>query len=639
MKVIFSLFAFLFFHTMLIGQLELNTLFADHMVFQRNQPIRVWGKAAPKQQVAIKWNGADYATAADTDGNWRVEMPALTEGGPYSMEIQAASKKLVIKDILIGDVWVCSGQSNMEWSIANSNNAAAEIAGASDPLIRHCYVPHTVAEKPAASLEKATWNITSPETAGKFTAVGYYFARELRKNVNVPIGLLHSSWGGSRIEPWMSAESLKHKDTESAVAAVKAESKRLRDAIMSKYPNLTDKDQGMNGSDPIWAAADLDDKNWESIPVPGLWENAGFKHFDGICWYRTTFTLSEAEAKLGIELGLGKIDDSDISWVNGKEVGSMEQSYSEERVYQVPAEVLKAGVNTIAIRVEDTGGGGGIWGDPESVYLKVGGQKKSLAPAWKFRPGALKVSLEFINPNQTPTLLYNKMIHPILNFPIKGVLWYQGESNANNREDALEYSKLFADMITNWRALWNVGDFPFLYVQLANFMAPQDKPVESNWAVLRESQSNALKLKNTGQAVIIDIGDADDIHPRNKQDVGLRLSLAARKIAYGQDLVYSGPVYKSQKVDSKAIIVEFDHVGDGLKCVDKYGYLKGFIIAGKDKQFVWAKAEIVEKNQVKVWSDDVKAPMYVRYGWADNPDDANLYNSADLPTCPFRTDK
>lgn len=622
-----------------IAQVRVSKLIGDGMVMQRDIEVPVWGWAEAGETVEVIFDGHTYTAKPDDAGKWRITLPAMEAGGPYEMTIRGKSDRYDIKDILVGDVWIGSGQSNMEWTVLFSNDAEAEIAAANDPEIRHFKVPRSSAEKPEDELAGGEWHPTDPDHVANFTAVGYYFARELRKHVDVPIGLINTSWGGSRVEPWMSAEVLGMDNVESALAEIKrrneAEQQRRLEYLRNRLGELPTEDAGLVDGQAIWADPELNDTDWLPIEVPVLWEQAGFEGLDGIAWYRTAITLTAEEAANGIQLGLGKIDDSDITWVNGQEVGRMEQAYNAARVYEVPASVLKTGENVIAVRVDDTGGGGGIWGEPELLFWSANGETHSLAGTWKFKVGAFRFNPN-VNVNQVATLLYNKMIHPILDYPIKGAIWYQGESNAGP-EDAYEYRTLFADMIQDWRVRWNVGDFPFLYVQLANFMAPDDQPKESSWAVLRESQSATLAVPNTAQAVIIDIGEADDIHPRNKQDVGLRLSLAARKLAYGEDLVYSGPTYRQHRIEGHAVVIEFDHVGSGLVTGDKYGYVRGFAIAGADQKYVWAKAAIKD-NTVLVWSDEVPEPVSVRYAWSNNPDDANLYNVEGLPASPFRTD-
>jgi sialate O-acetylesterase len=373
------------------------------------------------------------------------------------------------------------------------------------------------------------------------------------------------------------------------------------------------------------------------MTLPQTWESTGHPDLDGVVWFKKEFQVLAADAGKEITIGIGPVDDSDETYLNGKLIGKTEGRYDLPRIYKVPAGISKAGVNVIAIKVIDNGGGGGLWGMDSQMYTEVNGVKKSLAGDWKYKIAIdLPAPKATSSPNSFPSLLYNGMIHPILNYPIKGVIWYQGENNAGNYQ---KYQSLFPSMIRNWRSQWNVGDFTFLYVQLANYMEASATPQQSPWAGLREAQLMTLSVPKTGMAVIIDIGDAKDIHPRNKDDVGYRLYLSALKVAYGQDVVYSGPVYKSMKVDGNHIILEFDHMGSGLMVKDKYGYLKAFAIAGEDQKFVWAKAIITPDNKVVVSSEAVQNPVAVRYAWATNPDDANLFNAEGLPASPFRTDK
>ncbi len=621
------------------AKLLVSKLYSDHMVIQRNQPIVVWGWTDANKMVMINFNNSEYSAIANDKGDWKVTLPMMKEGGPFEMTISSSDEKIVIMDILIGDVWLCSGQSNMEWIVANSNNADDEIKNSFDNKLRQFDIPNTSSEKPENDILGGDWKISNPENTGNFSATAYFFAKEL-EHVDVPIGLINSSWGGSRIETWMSAKSININNQQELMDEVKNQAELEYINQLKKFqqifPGISDVDLGMSNDQPIWASSELDELDWKEIVVPIFWEDAGFNGLDGIGWYRTTFYLTPEEANGEFELGLGKIDDSDIAWLNGIKVGEMTQAWDQPRVYKIPSNVLNEGKNVLCVRVDDTGGAGGIWGDVSSVYLKSLSLVKPLAGNWKFRIGAVKRTE--IATNQIPTLLYNRMIHPIISFPIKGVIWYQGESNANNVEDAFKYRKVFSDMIKDWRASWNVGDFPFLFVQLANYREPIEQPYDSPWAMIRESQSDVLTLPNTGQAVIIDIGNANDVHPRDKQNVGLRLSLAARKIAYGENIVFSGPTYKSSKIKNGKMIISFDNIGSGLVCKDKYGCVKGFAIAGADKKFVWASA-FIENNKIVVWNEKIKNPKYVRYGWADNPDDLNLYNEEGLPACPFRTDK
>jgi sialate O-acetylesterase len=525
----------------------------------------------------------------------------------------------------------------MEWTVANSNDAAREIAAANDAEVRHFKVPQSWSWTPEADLAGGSWEHADAAHVGDFTAVGWFFARELRKTVKVPIGLINTSWGGSRIEPWMSARALGLDSAATAklMADEDASRKKTLAELRARIGDVPEHDGGLVNGTAVWADPALDESGWSSIDVPKLWEEVGYEGMDGIAWYRMSFTLTADEARNGITLGLGMIDDSDESWVNGHRVGGMHNAWNVQRRYDVPASALVAGRNVVAVRVEDTGGGGGIYGEPDSVYVIAGGTRRSLAGTWKFEVGMVSLN-EFGHMNQVPTVLWNRMVHPLLPYPIKGALWYQGESNASPT-DAFVYRKQFATMITDWRKRWNVGPFPFLWVQLANYMATDSLPnPASSWAMLRESQTATLALPNTAQAVIIDIGETNDIHPRNKQDVGRRLALAARKVAYGQAVASSGPRYRSMTTQGSRVTLSFADAA-GLRTRD-HGAPKGFAIAGADKKFVWANAKI-SGNHVVVWSDAVKAPVAVRYAWGDNPLDANLYNAAGLPATPFRTDR
>lgn len=616
--------------------LELSPLVSDGAVLQRGIEVPIRGRAEPGAEVAVTFDGARYVARADEGGRWTVRLAPHEAGGPYELTAVAGAERVHVRDIVFGDVWICSGQSNMEWVVADSRDAQNEIAAATDPSIRHFKVARGWSEEPVNELDAGIWEHADPDYVGAFTAVGYFFARELRKAVDVPIGLIHTSWGGSRIEPWMSVDALGLDDAtlEEAMRQERLREQEIHEALRARIGGLPALDEGLVDGRADWADPALDDTQWADLRVPGAWEQAGYEGLDGIAWYRTAFELTAEEARAGIRLGLGMIDDSDISWVNGREIGRTGQAWNQPRVYDVPAALLRPGRNVVAVRVEDTGGGGGIHGSADLLFVETGGVRRPLADTWKFRVGAVSVDADG-RKNQLPTLLYNAMIHPLVAFPIKGVLWYQGESNAYPG-DAFAYRDRFAAMIRDWRARWGVGDFPFLFVQLANYMAPPEEPGESDWAMLRESQSAVLALPNTAQAMAIDLGEADDIHPRNKQDVGRRLALAARRIAYGEEIVHSGPVYRDHEVRDGRVFITFDHVGGGL--VARGGRaLEGFAVAGADRRFVWADATI-EGNRVVVWSDRVPEPVAVRYGWADNPDGVNLYHAEGLPAAPFRTD-
>lgn len=620
--------------------LELGAPIGGGAVVQRAARVPVRGTAAPGAEVTVRLAGRMASGRADASGRFRVDLPSLPVGGPYEMTVESGGESATVGDLLVGDVWLCSGQSNMEWTVAHSQDAAREIAAGRDPEVRHFKVPRSWSSAPAATLAGGRWEAASPDTVGDFTAVGWFFARELRRHHDVPVGLIDSTWGGSRIEPWMSAGSL-GLDAE-AVAELLADERELQRRVVERVEARTASlpDPGGGGGDEAaWAAPDLDDAAWPTIAVPAAWEQAGWEGMDGVVWYRTELELDAAEAAAGVRLGLGKIDDSDIAWVNGHEIGRTERAWNRPRRYEVPPAALVAGRNVVAVRVEDTGGGGGIWGEPGLLFVEAGGEggsRRPLAGVWRFRPATVTLDLDE-HKNQVPTMLYNRMLHPLHDFPLRGVLWYQGESNAG-ADDAFVYRDLFRALIEDWRSGWGRPELPFLFVQLAGYMPPPTAPQESSWALLRESQAAALALPATAQVVTLDVGDADDVHPRDKQTVGRRLALAARRVVYGEEVVHSGPVYRGHEIVDGRVVIDFDHLGGGLVARgDDPRRPGGFAVAGDDRRFVWAEAVIVD-GRVVVSSDEVPSPAAVRYGWADNPEGANLYNAEGLPAAPFRTD-
>ena len=622
--------------------LRLPRVFGDGMVMQRDARIPVWGWAPPQSNVVVRLAGSTRTTAVGERGTWRVVFPARPPGGPYRMSVTAGASRVDVNDILVGDVWVASGQSNMEWPVELSDNAAAEIANARDSTIRELAIAHSYSETPEDDVVAGRWAPAVPQHVGKFSAVAYFFARDLRKSVHVPIGIIHTSWGGANIETWMSRRALGLTDSawNAIVAAERTRGETHREAIRRKVGALPTTDSGLIGGRAVWAAPDFSDDAWTEIRTPSLWEAAGYEGMDGVAWYRTSFLLTAEETRQPVRLSLGAIDDSDITWVNGVEVGRTELRYAEPRTYTIPASALRAGRNVIAVRVEDGGGGGGIYGSASALWIEVGGVMRSLAGSWRFKVGSVSFQADGQRINKVPTVLYNRMIHPLLDVPIKGVIWYQGESNSNTVQQATEYRRLFSTMISSWRREWRgaTGSFPFLWVQLPNFGKVDSlPPANASWATLRESQAAALALPNTGQVVAIDLGGADELHPRDKQPVGARLALKAREVAYGQRVASSGPRYRRHTVTGGRITVELANVGGGIVSRAQNGTITGFAIAGSDRRFVWAKARL-EGDRIVVWSENVQDPKAVRYLWTNSPLAPVLYNREGLPLEPFRTD-
>lgn len=637
-------------HVVPARNVELPAFFSDNMVVQRFRYIPVWGTASPGGEIQVVIGQDKQRTIVDEEGNWRVAMNPLPTGGPYTLEVIGEETK-TFKNVMSGEVWVASGQSNMQMPLAGwgeIKNYKQEIAAANYPDIRLLQVKRALSPVPLEDVEVdgAQWRQTSPETIPGFSAVAYFFGRNLYKKLKVPIGLIHTSWGGTPAEAWTSGPSLKAMPAFADAIEELEQRPESQEALRAVYrkemqawqQQVMQKDPGYTGGKAVWALPDYDTSSWKAMTLPGNWEEAGLPDFDGVVWFRKTIQLSQEWEGSEATLNLGPVDDRDITWINGEEAGRT-QGWNVPRSYNIPAGLLKPGKNTITVRVLDTGGGGGLTGKPEQLSLSTStGNKIDLDGSWQYK---VAIDLREIPPMpESPNLsknyssvLYNAMLHPLIPYAMRGVIWYQGEANASR---AYQYRELFPLMIKDWRQNWGQGHFPFLYVQLANFKAVEEEPVESDWAELREAQLMALARPNTGMAVTIDIGNANDIHPKNKQDVGRRLALIARAKVYGEQIPYSGPIYRSMnKFEGNKIRLSFKHIDGGLQAKGSKA-LKGFAVAGPDRIFHWAEAEIIG-NQVLVWSPKVSNPVAVRYGWAANPA-GNLYNGAGLPASPFRTD-
>ena len=623
-----------------IAEVKLPEVLSSNMIFQRNEEITVWGWADKGESVKVNFNNLNRSAKASKDGKWKVVFPAMTEGGPYKMNVQGKKNSIVLENILIGDIWICSGQSNMEWSVGRSDNAEEEIRNANYPNIRLLTIHKKTELNPVDDVTPTEWKLCTSENIPGFSAVGYFFGRKVHTETGVPIGLINTSWGGTNVETWISADYMKafpeYKEKLMLVNLKTEEdfkrAENIRIQIFEKDFKIK-KGEIPSGN---WADPSGDLNNWMTMRMPGLWETRNLKGVDGVVWFRQEIELSKEQAASNLVLNLGKIDDSDITWVNGTEVGNTPDSRDASRSYKIKPGVFKPGKNVIVVKVTDKGGDGGFSSESKDFNISGNGFILPLEGNWRYRLSGenLAYTHSAVGPNDIPTQLYNGMIYPLLNLKVKGAIWYQGESNASR---AYRYRELFPAMINSWRDSWKQPEMPFFFVQLANYMAVNEAPVESEWAELREAQLMTLSLPKTGMAVIIDIGMANNIHPTNKQDVGLRLGLNALKTSYGKNIESMGPIYKSMEISKDKVILSFDHIGSGLKAKDMYGYVKGFAIAGADKKFHWAKAQI-EGDKVVVSSKAVPSPVAVRYGWSNNPQDVNLYNNEGLPASPFRTD-
>jgi sialate O-acetylesterase len=634
--------------------LRFSAVFSDNMVLQHGMDIPVWGWADPGGRVTVSLGKRHASALVDDTGTWRVELSAMRVGGPYTMTVRG-EKTLTLSNVMVGDVWICAGQSNMEMTLRPGPdavlNAEQEVAAANYPGIRLFTVPPATSFTPKIDLEGAGWQVCSPDTVETFSAVGYFFGRDLYQRLHVPIGLVNASRGASPAEAWTSAEALRNlPDFQQAVEEFPEKVRQAVEAL-PEYEKaaaawdaaLDAHDMGYRDDRPVWADPAYDDTGWTRMELPTHWEDAGFPDLDGLMWFRREVELPGAWAGKRLSLGLGTINDMDRVWFNGVLVGRFEQlsGWTKPRVYEAPADAVHAGRNVIAVRVYDIGGKGGICGLAKDMWVKEADSSTSepipLAGSWRCRPGLDLRDIPpkpqppaFVEGNQRiPTVLYNAMIAPLIPYGIRGVIWYQGESNVGR---AVQYRTLFPAMIQDWRTRWGQGAFPFLFVQLAGFKPINPEPVESALAELREAQRMTLSASKTGMAVTIDIGDANNVHPRNKQEVGRRLALVARHTAYGENLTYCGPRYAGMEAEGGAIRVRFDHTDGGLTAAN--GLVKGFAIAGEDGRYVWADARI-EGDTVVISSPRVPHPVTVRYAWSDNPV-CNLRNKEGLPASPFR---
>lgn len=625
------------------GEVRMPAVFSDNMVLQKGVPMPVRGWAAAGEKVAVEFAGQRKESAADSAGNWQVELdPLPVTSAPAEMRI-TGKNAVIIRNVLVGDVWLASGQSNMEMPVRNAANAAQEMKAANFPGIRFFMVERDLSSSPKDDCA-GKWVVCEPTSVGPFSAAAYFFARELHQKYNVPAGVINSSVGASSCQAWTPAEVLAADKTLPQLADVAPENytswKTYLDFKNGTYDRCSYADTGIKPECLAWAKPDLDVSDWKDFKAPGNIEAQGLA-IDGAVWFRKEAEVPAAWAGQDLTLHLGPISDNDAVFVNGEKVGSTENNWREWvfRNYPVPAKAIKPGRNVIAVRIFNRIGNGGFYpGYPAPLRLaKDKDNEVILSGAWKCKveraekPAALPSPLPSIY--SVPAAFFNAMIAPFTKFPLRGFLWYQGEGNAGA---AKQHDTLFPAMIRSWRAKWGDDKLPFYFVQLASFRPREAQPSEGGWARLRESQLKTLALHDTGMAVAIDIGEALEIHPHNKQDVGRRLARWAMRDCYGEkDLEVSGPLYASSAVEGDALRIRFTHVGGGLKA--KGGTLKGFAIAGDDKKFVWAEARI-DGESVVAWSDGVKTPKYVRYAWADNPE-CTLENGAGLPASPFRTDE
>lgn len=654
------------------AEVTLPKLISDGMVLQRNAPIKIWGKAAPGESVTVFLGNDQKNVKADEAGEWEVTLAKMEAGGPHTLLVRGTNA-ITVKDVLIGEVWVCSGQSNMEWPMAAQVVGAEAESKIVDPQLRMFNIQKAIAPTLKDDVQ-GSWMSAGPADTMKFSAVGYFFAKKLRAELGVPVGMLHTSWGGTRIEAWterktnldlgMNLREYANQDGGgSAIDGAKLRWQQARAAWQKAgSPSGAFTDPGRSPQTIGWEKSETDDSGWKPVAVPGPWEESGAEGLTGIdggVWLRRWVNVSAEMAAKDITLSLGAIDDTDATFVNGVLVGATNeetpQSWQVKRLYKIPKGTLKAGKNLIAVRVWDGQGGGGLTGPANELFLReeltVEGRasiKIPLGGEWRYkaeniRPADPGPEPSGLNANSA-SVLYNAMLYPLHRYGVQGAIWYQGESNAGN---AALYRKQLPAMVENWRRVFDNPKMAFYTVQLAPFQKINPQPEDTGWARLREAQLLAMEAtKDCGIAVITDVGDEADIHPRKKGPVGERLALAALKDRYRlKKIVGSGPTLKKVSTRGDTMQLTFANADGGLvaaatdsagKTVEP-GKLVGFAVAGEDGNFVWADAKIVGKDRVELKATGVAAPKFVRFGWANFPV-VNFFNAYGLPASPFRTD-
>jgi len=631
---------------------EFASMFTDNMILQRDKKISVWGKGIAGEKFEIILGDTNVKSTVDESGKWLIELLPRGLGGALELTLKSNTNEIKLSNILMGDVWFCSGQSNMEWSVNLGRDAEKEIKEGNYADIRLFTVLRNAKEEYQESVT-GKWEQCSSEILGEFTAVGYYFGRSLHKELNVPIGLINSSWGGTCVEAWSSRESLEADPDHSYLVKGYKEFLKTRPRNTMTLAEWEDKywyiDEPPNkGFEDGWHQKEFDDSKWESMKLPKLWQFDG-KEFNGCFWFRKEVQIPNEWVGHEIEVSVGACDKSEYTYVNGNLVGSMlfaddRNAWCANRKYSVSKDINNNSVIQIAVRVISMINGGGMTGPGVDMYVSLKNnsseEKVSLAGDWKYDveykivrddiPDSMPVPTWGDDNQNSPFALFAGMVNPVIPFTLKGFIWYQGESNCDRTQS---YLKLFPAMIKDWRQRWN-EELPFYLVQLANYGPNENEDEPRPWSELRETQRLAAdKLSNCEMACIIDIGESVDIHPKNKQDVGYRLSLLALQDCYAQELdLYASPSFKSAEFSNELVRVSFDQ-SKGLHCTESD--IQEFELAGEDNKFYCAKATL-EGDELILSSDQVASPLYVRYAWRKGPS-VNLFNEINLPLAPFNT--
>jgi sialate O-acetylesterase len=638
MRIKLFILLFLALNISAFTQVSLPKVFSNHMVLQRDVEIPIWGNAPADSRITVVLGKEQSTTTTDKNGKWMLHLPKLKAGGPYKLVVYQTEKpdqKIEFEDVLVGDVWLASGQSNMELQVQEAKNAKAEIKQANYPAIRFFFVSHNKSIKPEADIIGGEWKVCDSSSIKTTSAVAYYFARKVHTDINVPIGILQATWGGSPVEAWTSKEMLLTSGItrDKVIANDTVNSFHFaKDSIdLIRYWDIVY--HAKNKMNKTVTQVAYDDSKWDEVTMPSVLKTSGMSYYEGMIWLRKVIDIPENFTFTNLTLNLGHPEMNYSVYLNGNEICKTVWNANPTHVYKIPAEFLHKGKNLLSVRMAYLWGGGGFNPPAQEMFIFDGNEKISIAGIWKYKIDMEPSLPKIHNYQYYPTFLYNAMIHPLLPFGLKGFLWYQGEANDTL---AYNYRTIFPLMINDWRIRWQQTYLPFLYIQLPNFKKRHTEPMESEWAELREAQAMALAQPNTGMVCSIDLGEADNIHPKNKQDVGLRLALLAEKNVYNKDGVASGSMFRSFKLDGNTIRISFTENGLGLKTTDNQPP-REFTIAGVDKKFYNAKAQILG-NEIIVSSDKVTNPVAVRYAWSDNPD-CNLINAEGFPAVSFRTDQ
>jgi sialate O-acetylesterase len=626
---------------------RMDALFTDHAVLQRDRPLDVYGAAAPGSEVAVSLGESRVVTRADERGRWIAQLPAQEAGGPHVLTARTADGSHSAADVLVGDVWLCSGQSNMEWPVRLTHDAGNEAALSANPRLRHVTIPRAASAEVRSGFDSPLeWKSAAPGNTEHFSAVCYYFARELQKTVDVPQGLIAASWGGSRIEPWMSDAALSRHERYRPSLELLNDYRTNRPLAFRRRGEAWQKwwqaQAATRGSQP-WATGRADTGEWKAAPAGlGYWETWGVPELarhDGLVWFRARVTLTAAQARQPARLSLGGVDDVDLAWVNGRAVGNT--SGDGARVYELPTQLLTAGENLVVVNVHDFWGQGGLHGPAanravllaDGTRVELAGWEYQIAPGGLWPPPAPWESLNGVN------VLYNGMIAPLGRYGLRGIAWYQGEANGG-LGDALRYEELLRDLMADWRRQF-AAPLPFFVVQLASWGRLVDGPVDSGWARLRDAQRRAVAADgNAGLVVTWDIGDRVDIHPMNKQDVGRRLARAARHVAFGEKVSPSGAQPVSARRVAEGVLVTLGGHDGELRVVGAKDPA-GFELCASTQdscRFVRAQLRVTSgTGEVLLTEEDAAEATRVRFCWADSPL-CNLFDSTGLPVGPFEVD-